>query len=113
MEREINQHQIYDNAFLSGCAWHKRLLIPLVNEIFGKNIPEDAIIEHEANEQFAQGTGSDGKEKLIKRITDALVRVDNETYHFECESKNDGEILIRVHIRKALISLLSLLPDSL
>lgn len=95
MDNEPNRHQVFDNAFLSECAWHKRLLIPLINEIFKKNIPEDAIIEHESNEHFYQGT-EDNKEKLIKRITDALICVDNEKYHFECESKNDGEILIRI-----------------
>lgn len=96
MEQEINQHQIFDNAFLSGCAWHKRLLIPLVNEIFNKSIPEDAFIEHESNEKFTQSVTNSGKETLIKRITDALIRVDNGKYHFECESKKDGGILIRI-----------------
>lgn len=96
MEKEPNQHQIFDNAFLSGCAWHKRLLIPLINEIFNKAIPEDAIIEHSSNEQFHQGMKSNKDETLIKRITDALIRVDTGKYHFECESKNNGEILIRI-----------------
>lgn len=96
MEEEKNQHQIFDNAFLSECAWHKRLLIPLINEVFHKRIPEDAIIEHSANEQFSQENVDAEKETLIKRITDALICVGNEKYHFECESKNDGEILIRI-----------------
>ena len=96
MEKDSNQHQIFDNAFLSECAWHKRLLIPLINEVFNKQIPEDAIIEHSANEQFSQKNTDAEKETLIKRITDALIRVGNEKYHFECESKNDGEILIRI-----------------
>lgn len=95
-ENEINQHQIFDNAFLSCCVWHKRLMIPLVNEIFNKNIPADAFIESETNEQYRKGSDSTGKEKLIKRITDALIRVGGGKYHLECESKNDGQILIRI-----------------
>ena len=95
-----NNHQIFDNAFLSECAWHKRLLIPLINEIFDKNIPEDAEIEHPTNEQFRQGLkqekSGENKETLIKRITDVLIKVDNTSYHFECESKNNGEILVRI-----------------
>lgn len=35
-------------------------------------------------------------ERLVKRITDALIRVDGGKYHFECESKNDGQILLRI-----------------
>lgn len=95
-KKGINQHQIYDNAFLSECAWHKRLLIPLINEIFNKNIPENTIIEHLSNEQFWQGVNKGKNETIIKRITDALIRVEKKSYHFECESKNDGEILIRI-----------------
>ena len=95
-ENKINQHQIYDNAFLSGCVWHKRLMIPLVNEIFSKNIPEEAQILHEANEHYRRGKTKSKEDTIIKRITDALIRVDTGKYHIECESKNDGEILIRI-----------------
>ena len=96
MENENNHHQIYDNAFLSGCVWHKRLMIPLVNEIFDKNIPEDAKIMHGANENYSRGKTKNRENTIIKRITDALIRVDAGKYHIECESKNDGEILIRI-----------------
>lgn len=108
----------------------ERLIIPLINEVFGKDIPEDTKIEHLANEQFRyipdiyrereieksvkpdkkiQETDTETNDKsdveavcgqpwkrMIKRVTDTLVRVDGRTYHFECESKNDGRILIRV-----------------
>ena len=95
-QQKIKQHQIFDNAFLSGCAWHKRLLIPLINEVFNKNIPEDAVIEGLSNEHFKQGLDDENDDRLIKRITDALIKANGERYHFECESKNDGEILIRI-----------------
>ncbi len=91
-----NPYHIYDNAFLSACSWDKRLLIPLINEIFKKNISENAEIERSPNEYTSHKKTVDGSEQLVKRITDALVRVDSDNYHFECESKNDGEILIRV-----------------
>ena len=94
-ETDNNPYHIFDNAFLSACSWDKRLLIPLINEIFNKNIAEDAPIEHSSNELFNHRK-AEGNERLIKRITDALVRVDGGKYHFECESKNDGEILIRI-----------------
>lgn len=90
-----NPYHIFDNAFLSACAWDKRLLIPLVNEIFKKNISEDATIEHLSNEVFYH-KNEEEKEQLVKRITDALVCVEGGKYHLECESKNDGEILIRI-----------------
>ena len=72
------------------------MLIPLVNEIFCKNIPERARIERSPNEYYSRKKTKKNEDTLIKRITDAMVRVDGGKYHFECESKNDGEILIRV-----------------
>lgn len=95
-ESRKNAYHVYDNAFLSACAWDKRLLIPLINEIFKKNLSENADVERTPNDfTFHQKTPNDA-DQLVKRITDALIRVDGEKYHFECESKNDGEILIRI-----------------
>lgn len=91
-----NPYHIYDNAFLSACSWDKRLLIPLINEIFDKNISENADIDHFPNEFLSHKKTKAGNDQLVKRITDALVRVDGDNFHFECESKNDGEILIRI-----------------
>lgn len=81
---------------MSACAWSKRLLIPLINEIFGKEIPENAEIERNANEQFEHIQDENQEEHLVRRISDTLITVYGKRYHFECESKNDGEILIRV-----------------
>ena len=88
---QLGQH-IFDDAFLSVCVWEKRLLIPLINEVFGLDIPENAEIIDKPRESYAESA----KDHLIKRVTDALIRVDNGVYHFECESKNDGSILMRV-----------------
>jgi len=54
------------------------------------------MIERSANDYTTHKNIKDNENQLVKRITDALVRVNNDKYHFECESKNDGEILIRV-----------------
>ncbi|MBR4754278.1 MAG: hypothetical protein IK054_03740, partial [Lachnospiraceae bacterium] len=91
-----NQYHIYDNAFLSACAWDKRLLIPLVNEAFGKNISEDSVIDRGPNEYLSHKKTKSKGDQLVKRITDAMILVDGGKYHFECESKNDGQILLRI-----------------
>ncbi|MBE6015036.1 MAG: hypothetical protein E7241_06695 [Lachnospiraceae bacterium] len=99
----ISRH-IYDDAFLSACSWAKRLLIPLINEVFGTEISERAKITMSPNEQYSHKKDSKGRERLIKRITDALIRVDGNTYHFEAESKNDGRILMRIAEYDTLIA---------
>lgn len=99
----ISRH-IYDDAFLSACSWAKRLLIPLINEVFGTDISERAKITMAPNEQYSHKKDAKGHERLIKRITDALIRVEGSTYHFEAESKNDGRILMRIAEYDTLIA---------
>lgn len=106
-----NQHHIFDNAFLSACSWDKRLLIPLINEIFHRNYPEDYDIDHSSNEQILQNHDSD-EDTLIKRVTDAIIKIDSKNFHFECESKNDGEILIRISEYDLYITLNSAIYNS-
>lgn len=99
-----NSSHIFDNTFLSACSWDKRLLIPLVNEIFNKNISEEAKIDLLPNEEFSHQNDDHNKDTLIKRITDALIRVNGNKYHFEAESKNDGQILLRIAEYDTLIA---------
>ena len=96
MENETNRHQIFDRVFLAGCSWHIRFVIPLIREVFKLDIPDDAFIESLSNEQVEHIYDDDGNETLVKRITDAIFKFDGNTYHFECESKNDGEIMLRI-----------------
>lgn len=96
MEEKANRHQIFDKVFLAGCSWHIRLVIPLIREVFKLDIPDDAIIESLSNEQVEHVYDEYGNETLVKRITDAIFKFDGNTYHFECESKNDGQIMLRI-----------------
>ena len=74
-----------------------RLLIPLINEIFGKNYSGDEQIIFRPNEHFINQ--QDGKEQ--KRITDSsfsIISHDNseEKFIFECQSTDDDTLLIRI-----------------
>lgn len=72
-----NQYHVFDNAFLSACCWDKRLLIPLINEIFNKNISENMDIERTLNDFTSYKKTKDNTDQLVKRITDALVQIEN------------------------------------
>ena len=86
----------YDDVFrtlLNDCS---RLIIPVINEVFGEKYTGDEKIEFAPNEHFLNS--QDGDEQ--KRITDSNFRViaksTRKRYHFECESTPDLRILIRM-----------------
>ena len=79
---------IFDDVFRTLVEKTPRLLIPVINECFGKHYPEDAKIIHRMNEHMKK-TGD-------KIITDTLIQVDNILYHIECQSTADGTMAIRM-----------------
>ena len=74
-----------------------RLLIPVINEVFGKNYSGNEKIIFRPNEHFMNQ--QDGKEQ--KRITDSsfsIISEDNseEKFILECQSTDDDTLLIRI-----------------
>ena len=63
------------------------LLIPLINEVFQTNYPEDIHFQQLRNEHY---------EKLGKIITDSILQIEDCTYHLECQSSLDGRMVIRM-----------------
>ena len=87
----------YDDTFrtlMNDCV---RLLIPVINEVFGKNYSGDEQIIFRPNEHFINQ--QNGKEQ--KRITDSsfsIISHDNleEKFILECQSTDDDTLLIRI-----------------
>ena len=80
----------YDSfrTLLTDC---KRLIVPLVNEMFGENWQETENVELYQNEVFIT-TGADEK-----RITDSNFTIGNSRrYHIECQSSVDGTMTVRI-----------------
>ena len=63
------------------------LLIPLINEVFQTNYPEEIHFQQLRNEHY---------EKLGKIITDSILQIEDHTYHLECQSSLDGRMVIRM-----------------
>ena len=81
----------YDDAFRTLLTDCSRLIVPLVNEIFHEDHPDNAEVELFQNELFI--TCGDDK----KRITDSNFSIEKHgRYHIECQSSTDGTIIIRV-----------------
>ena len=87
----------YDDVFRTMMNDCVKLLLPVINEVFGKNYSGDERIIFRPNEHFINQ--QDGREQ--KRITDSafsIISNDNseEKFIFECQSTDDDTLLIRI-----------------
>ncbi|MBD5485964.1 MAG: hypothetical protein HDR18_10710 [Lachnospiraceae bacterium] len=96
---------IYDGAFRTILNDCRKLIIPVINEIFGETYTGEEEIQFFPNEHFIDQQDEADKE----RITDTNFTVFGKTpkkYHIECESSlPDGRITIRLFEYDAQIAL--------
>ncbi|MCI8266193.1 MAG: hypothetical protein HFH78_07025, partial [Lachnospiraceae bacterium] len=96
---------IYDGAFRTILNDCRKLIIPIINEIFGESFTGEEEIQFFPNEHFIDQKDEADKE----RITDTNFTVLGKTqkkYHIECESSlPDGKIMIRLFEYDAQIAL--------
>ncbi len=84
----------YDDVFrtlLNDCT---RLIIPVINEVFGEHYIGDEEIIRFPNEHFLEQ--QDGKQE--ERITDSsfeIIGKETKKYHLECQSTPDSSMLVR------------------
>lgn len=94
----------YDDVFRTLLVECSKLVIPLINEIFGEDYTGNEKIQFSPNEHFLRGPA--GEED--KRITDgsfAIIGRETKRYHLECESTVDYSILVRIFEYDAQIAL--------
>lgn len=96
---------IYDGAFRTILNDCRKLIIPVINEIFGETYTGEEEIRFFPNEHFLDQQD----EADIERITDtnfAVFGKAQKKYHLECESSlPDGKIMIRLFEYDAQIAL--------
>ena len=96
---------IYDGAFRTILNDCRKLIIPVINEIFSESFTGEEEIQFFPNEHFIDQKDEADKE----RITDTNFTVLGKTqkkYHIECESSlPDGKIMIRLFEYDAQITL--------
>ncbi len=96
---------IYDGAFRTILNDCRKLIIPIINEIFGETYTGEEEIQFYPNEHFIDQQDEANQE----RITDTNFRIvgkASKKYHIECESGYpDGSITIRLFEYDAQIAL--------
>ena len=95
----------YDDVFktlLNDCT---KLIIPVINEIFGENYTGNEAISDSRNEHFIHITDTTTKEKITDSCFTIHGTVDKK-YHIECQSTPDGSMSIRMFEYDSQIALL-------
>lgn len=78
---------IFDDVFRTICQKLPHLLIPVINEVFGTDYSEKDEVTQLRNEHF---------ERNGELITDSLLQIQKHTYHIECQSRDDADMVIRM-----------------
>lgn len=77
----------YDNVFKMMKSKHKRMFIPVINNIFGKDYPMDARVDVLPSEGYlTESETADGSSEIEEQISDFLMKIGSEVYLLECQS---------------------------
>lgn len=84
----------YDDVFRTMLVKSGKLRIPFVNEMFRLHdpFPTNTPITNLSNEYFID----EGQSRQKKIITDSALCINGRTFHIECQSSDDGSILVRM-----------------
>ena len=78
---------IFDDVLRTIQERRPELLIPLINEVFQTSYPLETRVNRLPEEH---------QKLLAKVIADSCNEVEGKTYHFECQSTRDGNMVIRM-----------------
>ena len=78
---------VFDSVFKTMAHKTPQLLVPFINEAFGRNYPPDEPIIQFSNEH----EGPQGS-----TISDSVFRLQDKIYHIECQSTPDADMVVRM-----------------
>ena len=97
VDDKIKRDPIYDEAFKGMLQNCQKLIIPIINEMFGEKYSLNAKIESLENSEHQQ-KNFDGTQEVIK--SDSVFTIsESETskkYHIECQSTVDKTMVVRI-----------------
>ena len=92
---DITSHP-FNDVFKTLKTEHTRLFIPIINAAFGTDYAQDEDITLLPTEGIFIVDTPEGTAELTERITDFLVKVRGKCYLIECQSSNDGSMVVRL-----------------
>lgn len=89
--------KIYDDIFRTLCEKNPKLLIPVINEVFGTHYSMTEKVRLLSGEHhILQDSETEESDGLEERITDSCICIENRLYHLECQSNPDGTMILRM-----------------
>jgi len=87
----------YDNVFKTLKMKHKRLFVPVINDVFGRDYPADVNVEILPSAGYlTEGETADGSKEIEERVSDFVIKIRGEIYLLECQSYEDGSMALRM-----------------
>lgn len=83
----MSNNTIFDDVFRTMLQKMPQMAILLINEVFGKDYPENIKLKQGRNEFYTK----DGKV-----ITDSHFQIEEKIYHLECQSTKDATMMFRM-----------------
>lgn len=85
----------YDDVFRTLLVDCTRLIIPVINEVFGEHYTGKEMVIHHSDYHFIQNS-NEKNEKIESDSNITLIGIDTKHYHFECQSNSDGTMIVRM-----------------
>lgn len=83
----MEDNTVFDSVFKTMMNKAPKLIIPFINEAFGRDYPQDTPVVQFNNEH---------QEKRGLIISDSVFRVKDKIYHLECQSTPDSSMVVRM-----------------
>ena len=94
----------YDDVFRTLLVDCSKLVIPVINELFGESYTGEEEIRFRQNEHF-EGQQDGQSDKIITDSSFQIIGKTTKSYLFECQSTSDSSMLIRMFEYAAQIAL--------
>ena len=83
----MGKSTVFDNVFKTMVHRAPSLLVPFINEVFGRAYPKDAnIVRFSDEHESVRGSV----------IDDSVFRLEDKIYHVECQSTADSSMVVRM-----------------